>query len=95
MHTCIMSLIIRAWPHPDVRALARRLDARTVSRLPVHVSPAAQARKHVGPIHTNGDRLRLPVPDTEARQQKGEEKDATLDLILKHSDTTIATYVPK
>jgi hypothetical protein len=33
--------------------------------------------------------------DTEAkvRQQKGEDKDTTPDLLLKHPDTTLATYV--
>jgi hypothetical protein len=45
---------------------------------------------------TDGDRVRLrslPALDTEARQQKGEEGDATPDLVLKHPDATIATYV--
>jgi hypothetical protein len=31
------------------------------------------------------------MPDTEARQQKGEEENATLNLVLKHPDATIAT----
>jgi hypothetical protein len=33
--------------------------------------------------------------DTEAkvRQQKSEDRDATPDLLLKHLDTTLATYV--
>jgi hypothetical protein len=33
--------------------------------------------------------------DTEAKvkQQKSEDKDATLDLLLKHPDATLATYV--
>ena len=60
--------------------------------LPVHVSPVAPARKHVGPP-CSGDRLRIPVPDTEVRQQKGDEGDATLNLVLKHPDATITTYV--
>jgi hypothetical protein len=30
--------------------------------------------------------------DTEVRQQK-KERDATPDLLLKHSDATLATYV--
>jgi hypothetical protein len=31
--------------------------------------------------------------DTEARQQKSDEGDATSDLLLKHLDATLATYV--
>jgi len=33
--------------------------------------------------------------DTEAkvRQQKSKDRDATLDLLLKHPDATLATYV--
>jgi hypothetical protein len=45
------------------------------------------------PAHAIGDRLGLPALDTKARQQKGEEGDATLDLVLKYPDATIATYV--
>jgi hypothetical protein len=56
----------------------------------------ALARKHVGLAHASGDRLRLRshlAPNIKARQQKGEEEDATPDLVLKHSDATIVTYV--
>jgi hypothetical protein len=35
----------------------------------------------------------LPVPDTEVRQQKGEEGDVTPNLVLKHPDATTAIYV--
>jgi hypothetical protein len=35
------------------------------------------------------------VPDTEARPQKDEEGVATPDLVLKHPDATIVTYVSK
>jgi hypothetical protein len=31
--------------------------------------------------------------DTEARQQKSDEGDATPDLLLKHRGATLATYV--
>jgi hypothetical protein len=31
--------------------------------------------------------------DTEAKAVKGEERDATSDLLLKHSYATLATYV--
>ena len=31
--------------------------------------------------------------DAEARQRKGEEGDATSNLILKHPDTTLAIYI--
>jgi hypothetical protein len=55
-----------------------------------HASPVAPARKHVGPTHANRNRLRLLALDTEVRQEKGEEGDATLALVLKHLD---ATYV--
>jgi hypothetical protein len=47
----------------------------------------------MGPACASGDRLHLLVPDTEARQQKGEERDAILDLVLKHLDATMATYM--
>jgi hypothetical protein len=43
------------------------------------------ARKYVGLAYASGDRLRLPAPNSEARQQKGNEGDATLDLVLKHN----------
>ena len=60
--------------------------------LSAHVLFVAPVYKYVGSIHVSGDRLRLSTPDTEARQQKGEEGDATLDLVLKHSNATIVTY---
>jgi hypothetical protein len=66
--------------------------------LACHISPTVLTRKHVGPACTSGDHFLLcsfPVPDIEVRQQKGEVGDATPDLVLKHSDTTIATYVSK
>jgi len=37
-----------------------------------------------------------PAPgggDTEAMQQKARRKDATPDLLLKHSNATLATYI--
>jgi hypothetical protein len=37
-----------------------------------------------------------PAPgegDTEARQQKDEKGDATSDLLLKHLDSTLVTYI--
>jgi hypothetical protein len=34
----------------------------------------------------------LPAP-RETMQQKVERRDATLDLLLKHLNTTVATYV--
>jgi hypothetical protein len=46
-----------------------------------------------GPSRASGDYLCLSILDSKARQQKGEEGDATLDLVLKHPDITIATYV--
>ena len=58
-----------------------------------HVSPTATARKHMEPTPRQWEPLRIPAPDTEARQQKGEERDATLNLVLKHPDATIAIYV--
>jgi hypothetical protein len=48
------------------------------------------------PARASGDRLRLHsllAPDTKARQQKGEERGATPDLVLKHPNAIIATYV--
>jgi hypothetical protein len=41
----------------------------------------------MGPTRASGDHLGLPALDTEAREQKGEERDATLDLILKYLKT--------
>ena len=79
-------------PRPNDRAAAPH-PAPRVLRLLVHVSPAAPTGKHVGSAHATGDRLRLPTSDNEARKQKGEEGDATLDLVLKHLDAAIATYV--
>jgi len=38
----------------------------------------------------------LPAPGgghTETMQQKARKRDATLDLLLKHPNTTVATYV--
>jgi len=60
--------------------------------MPAQVSHAAAARKHVEPACASEDYLHLPTPNTEARQQRGEEGDATLALVLKHRDATIATY---
>jgi hypothetical protein len=31
--------------------------------------------------------------DTEAMQQKARRRDATLNLLLKHPNTTLATYI--
>jgi hypothetical protein len=81
MHASYVPLIIWAWLAPGNRAAA-----------PARVSPAAPARKHVGLTCASGDRLHLPASDAVARQE-GEEGKATLDLILKHIDTTIVIYV--
>jgi hypothetical protein len=53
---------------------------------PAHISSVACPQAH-------GAHLRLPASDTEARQQKGEEEVATLNLVLKYPDATNATYV--
>jgi hypothetical protein len=49
--------------------------------MPAHVSPVAPVGKHMESGHTSGDRLRLFMPNTKARQQKGEKEDAKLDIV--------------
>jgi hypothetical protein len=77
----------REWLAPEASP-----PSRVPHRLPAHILPVALTGEHVGLARANGDRLHLPASDTEARQQEGEEGDATLDLVLKHLDA-IATYV--
>jgi hypothetical protein len=44
---------------------------------------------------TGVDAQQVPGEDTDAkvRQQKSEDRDATPDLLLKHPDAILATYV--
>jgi len=65
--------------------LPGRPDASPLSKRPRRCHPS---RVPCLPAHTSGDCFRLPWPDTEARHQKGEEGDATLDLVLKHPGAT-------
>ena len=77
-------------PCLDVRAAAPRPTSRVcpptsrLLRLPASTGGLPRA---------SGDRLHFPTPDSEVRQQKGEEGDTTLDLVLKHLDVTIVIYI--
>jgi hypothetical protein len=65
--------------------------------------PRLQIVSHVTPNVTRIEKRERgvadaqPAPgeggDTKARQQKSEEGDATTNLLLKHPDATLATYV--
>jgi hypothetical protein len=45
------------------------------------------------PATTHTDVLPAPGGHTETMQQKVRRRDATLDLLLKHPNATVATYV--
>jgi hypothetical protein len=77
----------------DVRIISSKglASARTPAPLPSSRVPRPPAS--TWPACTSGDCLPLSASDTEARQQEGEEGDATLNLVLEHLDATIVTYI--
>jgi hypothetical protein len=51
------------------------------------------SKREGGAAHAKADVRRRRNTEAKVRQQKSEDRDATLDLLLKHSDTTFTTYV--